>query len=535
MNLTMKKLEGLFKKWRMTIILLAVVILISLGLRLLKVFVGTQPIFADEAIYVRWAQVMKAEPTLRFLPLSDGKQPLYMWILMFLLKPSFDPLITGRMLSVSMGILSNFGVFVLSYILFKSKKISLIASLLYAVSPFMIFFESMALVDATLTAMGIWFFIFLLLAIRYFRFDLSMVSGFFLGGALLTKSPAVYFSILTPITIFIESVGRICKQTPVRCAKYFSRVLYYLFKYCILILPAILIAYGMYNILRLGPNFHLISQRNSDYIFPISQIWTNPKDPFIFHIKEIIDWLWKLGPGVIIFTILLGIIAGLKNYRRQTIILLAWIALPLFANSMYAKVFTARYILFVMPYIYIISSLFILFKTKIQKLSYLMLALFIVSSIMVNYLLIYEIEKAPLPKSERTGYLEEWTAGYGIKEVSECLKIYQKNNPDDKLVIGTEGYFGTLPDGLQIYLNNNPEITVIGVGLSIKELPNQLKESREAGNKTYLVINSSRLDGDPDSMGLKLIDSFPKPIRTIGTHDFYNYGPRETMYFFEVI
>ena len=31
------------------------------------------PIFADEAIYVRWAQVMRAETTLRFLPLSDGK------------------------------------------------------------------------------------------------------------------------------------------------------------------------------------------------------------------------------------------------------------------------------------------------------------------------------------------------------------------------------------------------------------------------------------------------------------------------------
>ena len=37
------------------------------------------PVFADEAIYIRWAQVMKAESTLRFLPLSDGKQPLFMW------------------------------------------------------------------------------------------------------------------------------------------------------------------------------------------------------------------------------------------------------------------------------------------------------------------------------------------------------------------------------------------------------------------------------------------------------------------------
>jgi len=50
-----------------------------------------------------------------------------------------------------------------------------------------------------------------------------------------------------------------------------------------------------------------------------------------------------------------------------------------------------------------------------------------------------------------------------------------------------------------------------------------------------LVINSSRLTGSPDIMGLKLIDSFPKPLRTIGTHDYYNYGSRETLYFFEVI
>ena len=514
----------IFHDWKGIIALLGVILLVSFVLRWLKIFVGQQPIFADEAIYVRWAQVMKAEPTLRFLPLSDGKQPLYMWILMFLLKPSFDPLITGRVLSVSMGLLSNLGVFILSYILFRSKKVSLVASLLYAVSPFMIFFESMALVDATLTAMGIWFFIFLLLAIRYIRFDLSMISGFFLGGALLTKSPALYFSILTPLTVFISIFKKNIRGTTIK-----------LLNYCILILPAILIAYGMYNILRLGPNFHLITQRNADYIFPISQLWTNPKDPFIFHIKEIVDWLWKLGPGVLIFTILLGVMAGLKNCRRQTIILLAWITLPLFANSMYAKVFTARYILFVMPYIYILSSLFVLFKTKVQRLSYLMFALFIVSSLMVNYLLIYEIEKAPLPKSERTGYLEEWTAGYGIKEVSEYLINYQQKNPSDKMIIGTEGYFGTLPDGLQIYLNKYPEITVIGIGLSIKELPNQLKESREAGNKTYLVINSSRLTGSPDIMGLKLIDSFPKPLRTIGTHDYYNYGSRETLYFFEVI
>ena len=69
-----------------------------------------QPIFADEAIYIRWAQVMKSEPTLRFLPLTDGKAPLFMWIMMPMFKifdsdliGVDDPLFAGRFLSVLSG------------------------------------------------------------------------------------------------------------------------------------------------------------------------------------------------------------------------------------------------------------------------------------------------------------------------------------------------------------------------------------------------------------------------------------------------
>ena len=60
-----------------------------------------QPIFADEAIYIRWAQVMRAEPTLRFLSLSDGKTPLFMWAMIPFLKVFSDPLFAGRFLSVT--------------------------------------------------------------------------------------------------------------------------------------------------------------------------------------------------------------------------------------------------------------------------------------------------------------------------------------------------------------------------------------------------------------------------------------------------
>ena len=518
-------IKRFWKDWSVTIFILFFILLVSFVLRYLKVIVGQQPVFADEAIYVRWSQVMKAEPTLRFLPLSDGKQPLYMWILMFLLRGGFDPLIVGRLLSVFFGVMTNLGVFVLSYILFRSKKVGIVAAILYAVSPFAMFFESMALVDSTLAMMGVWFIIFLYLAFKTSRLDLSMISGFFLGGALLTKSPALYFTLLTPVVAAVVSFS-----------KKWKKALFEFSKKILLIIPIFTIGYGMYNILRLGPNFHLIGARNTDYVFPISHLWQNPKDPFIFHIEEIGQWLWMLGPGVLLFLLILGLIVGFKKYRRETCVLSLWILLPILANAMYAKVFTARYILFAMPFIYIISALFILFRSKLQKLTYLLLTLFVANSLLVNYLLIWKIEEAPLPKSERTGYLEEWTAGYGIKEVSQYLiNELDKTPSDKKIVVGTEGYFGTLPDGLQIYLNSYPEITVIGVGLDLKEVPISLIESKDAGNKTYLVINSSRLVAKPDDLNLLLIRSYPKPLRSKGTHDFVKYGPQETLYFFEVL
>src|SRR3990172_10833195 len=102
------------------------VLVIALFLRLYNLTI--LPVFGDEAIYIRWAQVMRAEPTLRFLPLSDGKQPLFMWSMIRLLKLFSDPLIGGRMLSVICSLATGIGIFLLTYLLFKNKKVSLIAT-----------------------------------------------------------------------------------------------------------------------------------------------------------------------------------------------------------------------------------------------------------------------------------------------------------------------------------------------------------------------------------------------------------------------
>lgn len=507
-------MKKFFREWRGTMIIGILLLAAGILLRLMNLTI--LPVFADEAIYIRWSQIMANEPTLRFLPLSDGKQPLFMWILMFLVNRFSDPLFIGRLLSVVASIVTMLGVFALSYILFKDKLVSLVALLLYILSPFTFFFDRMALVDSMLTMFGVWTVIFGLLAAKTLRLDWAMFAGFSLGFASLTKSPAIFFALLFPVTmIFAKSKIRFIS----------------------LILVTYILAFGMYNIQRLGPNFHLLNSRTQDYIFPISHLWQNPKDPFAFHFQEFFfDWLSKMGPWPILVLWFLGSLFLWLKHKREFLLLTSYFLLPTLVQSEFAKVFTARYQLFTLPFLFMIAAA--VFATKVKQLriaSYVFLALFVILAMKFDYLLITNPEKANLPRSEKSGYLEEWTAGQGIKEISEYLKNQSSIINNQKIVVGTEGYFGTLPDGLQMYLADTPEITVIGVGIDIKELPQSLKESKKTGNKTYLVVNKSRLKADPTQLGLKLIAEYPKVPRPADTREYIIKGPQEFLYFYEIV
>lgn len=510
------------REWTKPIFVLIGIIALSFLLRIINLTLW--PVFADEAIYIRWSQIMASEPTLRFLPLSDGKQPLFMWILMFLVRRFSDPLFVGRLVSVFSGIGSLVGIFVLSYLLFKSKVVSLLSSFAWAISPYAVFFDRLALVDSILALFGIWTLVFGVLTAQRKRLDCAMLTGFCLGGALLTKSPALFFVIMLPVTALLS-----------KFPKRKSELLMHLLSLVCLWLVTYIIAYGMFNILRLGPNFHLISSRNQDYVYPLSHLWVRPLDPFLPFLNRSLEWIWIMGPSVVLVVAFLGIVINFKKYPREVFLLLLWAFFPVFAQAMFAKVFTARYILFSLPIFFIFTAISVLNKNNVYKKFWIFLFIFfIIHSLWIDKFYLTDPENSPLPTSERSGYLEEWTAGTGIKEVSELIKAEAKANLTKSIVVGTEGYFGTLPDGLQIYLDGIDNVTVIGVGINLGEIPASLNESVKAGNKTYLVINSSRLKFEPSQMGLKIISSYPKAERLEFSHERSMYGPQDVLYFLEV-
>jgi hypothetical protein len=130
------------------------------------------------------------------------------------------------------------------------------------------------------------------------------------------------------------------------------------------------------------------------------------------------------------------------------------------------------------------------------------------------FLLAINPQKAWLPKNERSGYLEIWAAGYGIKEASIYLREIAKTQ---KVLVGTEGFFGTLPDGLEIYLEKVPNITIIGVGQPVLDISPKLIDGLSE-NRVFLLVNDTRLKIN-NNPKLILKAKYPKAVSTSGQQE----------------
>jgi len=439
------------------------------------------PVFGDEAIYVRWSQIIKNVETLRFIPLTDGKQPLFMWLTAATFKFIPDPLIASRLVAVVAGL---FTLGVVSYFSFLFMPRALIPILLlFSFNFYTYFYNRLALADSLLSLFGVISMLLAYLLGRYPRLDLSLITGTVLGLAWITKSPAIYFFILFGLTYLYFSFP---KRTPS----------FYLY-------PLISVALGflIYNLLRLGPQFHQIALRNQDYLWTISEILKHPFDPLIPHFKDLIGFLWfYLGP-----TIFGLILLPFFKHPKWLWPILAWWLVPTFGNIVFAKVLTARYLLYTIPPLLLLLAYL---YSKLGKLGNIILFLLLIPSLFKIININLNTFNFKLPPQD-SGYLSDWTSGWGIKSASQYLISHSATH---NVIVGTEGYFGTLPQGLEIYTDSRPRLTIIGVGLGFDQLPAQLTAARDAGDEVYLLINRSRnqLDSSVNHQ-VKLIKSYPKP------------------------
>jgi len=425
------------------------------------------PIFADEAIYIRWAQLINQGKI--FIPLSDGKTPLFMWLLAPLLRLGADPLLTGRILSVTAGLVTVMGIYFLAKKLFDQPT-ALWAAGLAVFQPFLLFYDRMSLTDGLLTALVVWS--------LYFSLIISngIILGIVAGAVLLTKPSGLLFLIMNLLFIKAKKV----KPGVV----------------------AALIAFGLYNLLRLSDSFPLISSRSADYLRSRQEVISGIWQYYLSTGKVFLSWLVSYLSWPVIILILLSLLLAVRKKIKAVVLLFFWALIPLLIQIGIGKIIYPRYLLPLVPVLLIILA----WSIRQFKFGWLLI-LFFIPWLKFDWYLLANPARAPLDPWEQNQYLKEWSAGYGLQEIKDYLLSLPK---DQQVLAATEGSFGTLPEGLAIYFDRSPNIQISGVGFPSKIITPGMEEALRQGKQVFFVVNYDRYNfSDVDR--LRLVSQYPRP------------------------
>lgn len=439
------------------------------------------PIFTDEAIYVRWAQIAEQDAAWRFISLTDGKQPMLIWVGMVTLKIFKDPLFAVRFVSVVSGFFGLIGLGLLGRALFKSTKIGIIAAFLYLISPFTLMYDRMALMDTMVAAFSIWSLYIAILLVRHLRLDIAFILGLSLGAGILTKTSGFLSIYLLPATLLLFNF---------KTKNWKNNLL----KWAGLAFVAVIFSQIYYAILRLSPWFSMISQKDTTFINTIGEqgglinLIVYCSRFFIGNLHGLGDWAIGYLTIPIIILVFVALLFLFNNWREK-LLLIVWFAAPFVGLAFFGKVLYPRFILFMIMPLFLLASWsidYLLSRLSFNKVFALVFVLTICAyPLYVDSKILFSIVTAPIPKADSGQYINDYPAGWGIRETVDFLS---KESQQQKISVFTEGTFGLLPYGLEIDLVRNPNIKIVGVWPIPMYMTDEMLTAIES-QPTYYISN----------------------------------------------
>ncbi len=459
------------KKYKAEIIVGILLTIIYFALRLYHIL--NLPIFTDEAIYVRWTQIAKLDAAWRFISLTDGKQPLFIWIGMIFMKFIKDPLLASRCVSVMAGFATTIGLFFLGREVFKKTWIGLLSAAIYVIYPFGLVYDRMALYDSLVTAFTVWGLYLEILLVRRVRLDIALIAGLVIGGGVLNKTNGFFNIYFLPFTLILFDWS---KKDRIRR----------LLKWIGLAIITTALVYLYYSVLRLSPFFHIIAEKDTTFIYPFKEWIQHPFTFFYGNLRGLFDWFITYFTYPVFLLALASFVISWKFWREK-ILLVFWFAAPFFAAALFGKVLYPRYILpmtiTLLPLV--AFTLYELYqRTKKLWLAVIIGLIFFIPCFRSDYLILTDFPHSPIPLSDLGQYINDWPAGGGVKESVAFFEDQAKNG---KIYIGTEGTFGLMPAAYEISLVSNPNVTVKGFWPIPPTLPKELVDAATK-EPTYAVF-----------------------------------------------
>ena len=157
------------------------------------------PMYYDEALHIERAQRVIADHTL--LMGTEGGKYLQVWLAALILPLANDALLATRILSAFFGFIGGLGCYVLASRLY-GRDVALLSVMLYAVCPYLLFFDRLAMADGLLGALTVWCMWLSVILAQQQRWWHAPALGLCTGVALLTKlggMPLLAFPLLAAL------------------------------------------------------------------------------------------------------------------------------------------------------------------------------------------------------------------------------------------------------------------------------------------------------------------------------------------------
>lgn len=480
------------KKYAIPVALLIIVILF-LATRLYNIM--SLPLFTDEAIYVRWSQIARYDAGWRFISLTDGKQPSFVWLTMTMMRFVADPLFAGRLVSVAAGLGSLIGMFFLGREIFRSSWVGVVSTALYVIFPMAIVYDRMALYDSLVGTFTIWGLYIQILLARNIRLDNALLLGMVMGGGVLTKTSSFFSIYLLPFSLMLLDFKK-------------KKKLINLLQWLGFAFLAVIAAYAYYSIIRLSPFFHIVDEKNSIFVYPLKEWLDHPWEFFQGNLLGQWDWFIKYVSWPVI-ALMASSFLFFREYTREKLLLVIWFVIPFVALALFGKVLYPRFILFmILPLLPLAALSLTVLASQVKKtlmvgsLAFLLLLI----SFRTDYFILTDFARAPIPYQDLEQYINSWPAGGGMQEIIAFLSSEAQKG---KIYVASEGTFGSLPTyGVEIYLGDNKNVDKRGIWPLPKEgIPADLIEKAKT-IPVYFIFNQTQTF--PDNWPITFITRYQK-------------------------
>ena len=461
------------------------------------------PMFHDEAVHISWGQYILANHA--FSARTDGGKYLQPFLLALILPLADNPLLVARALSAAIGLLAGIGCYLLARHLYRREDVALVAASLYALAPFPLFHDRMALVDGLLSTLAIWGLLLSLVAVRHGRWWQILALGICLGAAAATKLGGIIFAIFPLLAAWLWR-GNLTRR----------RILLIIIAAWLLsilgLLPAGLDFARQYNY-AISRSLANSEMTGSAYLALLSQ-----------NSRIIANTFWTyLTPPLLLLALAE---AGLSLRRRDKstwLLALAASVTPMFFFLTVSGMFFPRYLLPAFPFLLILAArglvaladwLWARKPWPVQQFRWgFMAALFLLANLFAirsDYLLLTDPPSASWVALDREQYIAGWSAGYGVTDAA----TYLRQQADD---------FGTIivlyaDNASWPYNLNRPDIHLGLVDFGETVQPSFVRKLRESGATVFAVLDRPHddegavaLTDGPYAASSTLVATFPRP------------------------